>query len=176
MNARFAKIIPMSINYFIPLSQSLARTFCSRCHNVARSLLCPWRIRVEQKEEEMPGETDATSRRNIARFRFLFALSPSRVSCEFHSSPSPFARSFCLSFLRLPFRSVIPPLANYVVVVASCHVIKLHLFTMKRDCHQAFDSVCVDHLLSTVRPRVVVITYQLTHITFKPVSIKTLFS
>lgn len=102
-------------------------------------------------------------------------------SADFLPLPSPFARSFCLSFLRLPFRPVIPPPANYAVVVASCHVIKLHLFTMKRDCHQAFDSravshrrfhsVCVDRLPSTDRPRVPVIIHAgYTHVIFKSAS------
>lgn len=96
----------------------------------------------------MPRETDATSRRNIARHSISpFALSPlarpSAGSLLLHPSP---ALGFVLSFLRLPFRPVISPQpANYAVVVASCPVIKLHLFTMKRDCHQAFDSRAASH-------------------------------
>lgn len=97
-----------------------------------------------------------------------FPLRPFLIARLVRLSSSFSLRPLVLSFLPSPFRPVIPPPANYAVVVASCHVIKLHLFTMKHDCHQAFDSravthrrfhsVCVDRLLSTDRPRVAVIT------------------
>lgn len=115
-----------------------------------------------------------------------FALSPSRAFYGFPPLPSPFAYSFCLSFLRLPFRPVIPLPANYAVVVAICHVIKLHLFTMKRDCYQAFDSRAglastfpvslrrssSFHWLSTCRRDYVLVSVDLniTHVIFKSIS------
>lgn len=44
-----------SINHFVPFSQGLTRRSRSRRHDVVRYRR-PWRIRVEQKEEEMPGD------------------------------------------------------------------------------------------------------------------------
>lgn len=97
------------------------------------------------------GLTDATSR-EISRDSFC---------------PFPFARvcsSFCLIYPLHPlsvFPSRLPFLSprsycsspchrpsNYAVVVTSCHVIKLHLFTMRPDCYQACnsrDSASVSH-------------------------------
>lgn len=144
------------------------------CRRVCREDFASCRYLTSLRAASLTDSRRTKGRRNAGRLmQYLaeisrdsvspFALSPSRAFCEFSPLPSPFAHSFCLSFLRLPFRPVIPPPMNYAVVVSSCHVIKLHLFTMKRDCHKAFDSravshrrfysVCVDRLLSTDRPR-----------------------
>lgn len=70
-------------------------------------------------------------------FPRLHALSPLRAFLK----GSLLLLFFLLSFIRfvLPFRVVISPLPANYAVVANCHVIKLHLFTMRRDCHRAFD-------------------------------------
>lgn len=92
-------------------------------------------------------ETDATSSENIARLLpsfplhvldFLLFLLPRTPSSSTALCPSfgvfLFAAVLLLLLLFLLVRWIMP------CVVASCHVIKLHLFTMRRDCHRAFDS------------------------------------
>lgn len=94
---------------------------------------------------------------HVAKYRETpSALSPLRASPLPSASSTLFVRF--LSFLRVfPFVVSVPPPfrpspchrpSNYAVVVTSCHVIKLHLFTMRPDCYQACnsrDSASVSH-------------------------------